>query len=675
MKTPEAKAPLKPLAKAQSSPHLTRLKTIACAAITLSLLAAQNASALLVQPYWEENKLRMYAGMFPETPGNPVREINLAPAMQAAWGSTASGPNAVLCHGNKMFVSFDIGFSMGGVLVYNQSDVYPTHNGNLPSVIKPAGGNGLVCFGMAVDPVSGDLYVGTYYGGVRSYTAASGYSPASESIHAGFNSIGGAVKAVCANLAFDSSGNLWFTTWDGNSDSPANHLLICLKNNNPALAYTLRSTLNNGGPAYTATIRSGGTKPVHLFSGPEGVTFDSSGNLWFGNNNDNTYFQMPNDPGDGTFCKISQAWIYGTMLANVPGNYPVPAIHTEVKLISGSQFGGLTWLGGQVGLLLHDQDLAEDPKHALVWRFQTGVAFNEQSCFSSGINTTHPGNGSMGLFNENSVLPMPPVTDLAYTMTTTGSYTRGATAKFQITITNVGTHAIPFGMSQHCGCQTVFGPSPPNPIPVTPDSFSGTGWFGTVIDGIPVARHFGGLAPGQSYPPLTFTFRISDNVNATSVFVAAEGYGPNEIEVGDNLTWQSVSTVPPNEIERFRLEHFGDAHPVGDAADNAAPAADGIPNLLKFALDLDPHVPAVMQDRVADAVEGGQLVFDIARNPDAVGAGLVYVVEQTTNLADPNSWTSNGVTVNINTPSRLKATLSQPALPGAAFMRLKVLAP
>jgi len=634
------------------------------------LLGVQTASALIVQPYLNENKLSFYAGMFPEK--TPVHEINLTPDIAAAWPVPGTGPNAVVCRDNKIFVSFDINYSYGGVFVYNAADLYPVRNGNAPlHVLRPGGGLGRSCIGMAIHPTTGDLYVGTFGGGVFIYTAVSGYSPASETLFVGMGDVGGRVKSVCANLAFDYLGNLWLSTWRYTDTSnplvgklPADHLLICFKNGNAGTAYSIRNAANE---AYMASIRTGGTTPVHFLSAPEGIAFDMGRHVWVANNNDNT---RTNEYGEGTVCKISSSWVYNTMLAGNPGDYEVPTNQSEVKLIPGGLPGGLHY-GVIQGLLINDQGSAKT-----VWRYNTAnSAFNEQTCYTTGIPATYPGNGSMGIFNENSVLTQPPVTDLAYSMTTTGSYIRGATASFRITITNVGTHAIPVGMSQYCGCQTVFGPSPPNPISVTPVSFSGTGWFGTVIDGIPVARHYGGLAPGQSYPPLTFTFDIADNVNATSVFVAAEGYGPNEIEIGDNLTWQSAATVPPNVIERFRIDNFGDAHPVGDAADDAAPAGDGIPNLMKFALDLDPNEPAVLQERVDDVLEGGQLAFDIVRNPAAVGAGLVYVVEQTTNLADPNSWTSNGVTVNIDTPSRLKATLNQPVFSGAAFMRLKVLVP
>jgi hypothetical protein len=362
------------------------------------------------------------------------------------------------------------------------------------------------------------------------------------------------------------------------------------------------------------------------------------------------------------------------MLAGAPGDYVAPANQTVVNLIPGGKLGGLTNLGQRVGLLINDQS------NNKVWRYNPAALFNAESCFDTGIKTWIPenaaeyfGNGSMGLMNENFGLTMPTETNLAYSMAPTGSYVQGATASFVITITNVGSQAIPVGMSQHCGCYTVFGPGPPASVQAL--SFSGTGWHGTVIDGHPVARHFGGLAPGQSYPPLTFTFKIPTGATATHAGVVAEGYGPGEFEVSDNVAPLSVPTTVANPIQMFRTANFGDAHPVGDAADDADPAGDGIPNLMKFALDLEPNQPAVLDERVDFMIEDGKPVLDVARNPEAAAAGLNFIVEQTTNLADPNSWTPTGVSIDVNTDNRLKAKVSQPALNGAVFMRLKVVSP
>ncbi len=46
------------------------------------------------------------------------------------------------------------------------------------------------------------------------------------------------------------------------------------------------------------------------------------------------------------------------------------------------------------------------------------------------------------------------------------------------------------------------------------------------------------------------------------------------------------------ELESWRLTHFGTTENEGDAANGATPAGDGLFNLVKFALGLDPHVPA-----------------------------------------------------------------------------------
>jgi|GEM_PF-1349150 len=295
----------------------------------------------------------------------------------------------------------------------------------------------------------------------------------------------------------------------------------------------------------------------------------------------------------------------------------------------------------------------------------TGVALNPHSPGAFWVAT----NGR----SYARFIPPPGETDLSYVMTMNGSYFKNATASYQVTITNVGTTTIPAGTPLGCAFHTAVGPTPPNPTPVTPISITGTGWTASLIGGPPSAVHYGGLSPGHSLPPLTITFRIANDANATHAFVVAGGHTANDFNEMNDTTSQSAPTTIANVIERFLIEGLGDAHQEPVAALNAAPAGDGIPNLMKFALDLEPLQPAVIQERIVDVVENGHLVLDVAKNPDAAAFGVNFVIEQTNNLADPNSWTSNGVTVNIDTPSRIKATLNQPVLSGAAFMRLKVL--
>jgi hypothetical protein len=247
------------------------------------LLATHSAYALMVQPYWAENKLRMFAEMFPVNFANPVHTVDLTPEVHRVFGDGRKGPNMVLCHNRKVFVSFDVG-GVGGFFIYNSNDLYPVRTAVQPLVIRPGGYQAVL--GMAINPANGDLYVATLGGGVHYYTAASDYQIGAVFALAGSGGL--RVKDVCANLAFDGQGNLWLSTWknyDGQNFThllPSEHLIVCFKNTDPERVYAIRNAATK---TYTATTRDGNNKAVHLFSAPEGLTFDA-GSLWFCNNND-----------------------------------------------------------------------------------------------------------------------------------------------------------------------------------------------------------------------------------------------------------------------------------------------------------------------------------------------------------------------------------------------------
>jgi hypothetical protein len=567
----------------------------------------------------------------------------------------------VLSHNGKLFVSFDFGAS-GGVLMYNHADVYPVRTAVLPVVISAGGAS---CCGMAIEPVSGDLFIATFSSAVYRYTAVSGYTTGSV-----FAS-GGSLLGICANLVFDSGGNLWVSNWNYNNVLN-DHQLTCFKGLNPATAYVFENKAVED--QYTA-YGPGGNIMVNVFSAPEGMLFDLGGNLLVCNNNDGA---RTNEAGQGTLVRISGSWIAEKLAGNA-GSFEVPTDKVSIRHIPSGKLGGMIRLGlssvcfndqgTNQTLVVNNTPIYNHLRDGEVWMIDQGADFQTTGPVPTGIHTIYPGNGSMTIFEPD--IPLVPETNLSFAIIPVGAFVKGSEATFQITITNIGAQAIPAGFRTTGYVTTVLGPSQPGFQHL---SLTGSGWFTTFIGGPPRMLRRDGLAAGQSYPPLFFKIQLAANTN--TAYAATEGSCSNEVVYDENVAYaQGITVDPPNAIQQWRIQNFGNANPEEEAADDAAPVGDGIPNLMKFALDLDPNEPAVLQERVDDVLEGGQLAFDIVRNPAAVGAGLVYVVEQTTNLADPNSWTSNGVTVNIDTPSRLKATLNQPVLSGAAFMRLKVLAP
>lgn len=82
------------------------------------------------------------------------------------------------------------------------------------------------------------------------------------------------------DLAFDASGNLWVADYNNNSILAFPHATLGGTN-----AYTIVTGSN--GPFQVINTGTGLTGTTsYLFTSPEGVGFDSSGNLWVGNNND-----------------------------------------------------------------------------------------------------------------------------------------------------------------------------------------------------------------------------------------------------------------------------------------------------------------------------------------------------------------------------------------------------
>ena len=156
-----------------------------------------------------------------------------------------------------------------------------------------------------------------------------------------------------------------------------------------------------------------------------------------------------------------------------------------------------------------------------------------------------------------------------------------------------------------------------------------------------------GLLPGTTYH-----FRI----DATNVL--GTGAGQDE----------TFTTLTP--IEAWRLQWFGTAANSGVAADTATPTSDGIPNLLKYALGLNPLVAT--NDPVTGDITTGYLRLTSPKNPQATDVS--FQVEATTDLT--TGWTTNGTTMDTNTATLLQAHQNTPvATSEGGFIRLRVSRP
>jgi hypothetical protein len=352
------------------------------------------AQQSIAQPYYGEGKIRFY-NKDAVVAASPCYTLDISSDINTNWGTT-SGINGVIIYSSKLFVSIDNGSGSGGVLVYNYADVYPTKTAGPISVINPQNATGLPTVGMAIQPGTENLYIGTFYtgasdAGIYMYTFTSGYANSSATQVASYNNDNSIDKYI-ANLQFDLSGNLWFTEFD--AAAAANQFLICYPGANKSQYHAIVNPISKN---YTALSPSGGHNiAVYLLSQPEGIAFDGSGNLWLGNNNDD---YPCNNAGDGTLVKISSSWITGTLLNEASASTDsVPVANATVEYIAGGKLGGLLFDADTLYINDQGQNQGTDyTSSGTVWRWDVTTAYNTTNFAASGIHTTYPGNGQMSL--------------------------------------------------------------------------------------------------------------------------------------------------------------------------------------------------------------------------------------------------------------------------------------
>jgi hypothetical protein len=98
-----------------------------------------------------------------------------------------------------------------------------------------------------------------------------------------------------------------------------------------------------------------------------------------------------------------------------------------------------------------------------------------------------------------------------------------------------------------------------------------------------------------------------------------------------------TSTLTP--LQQWRNTYFGNPSNVGAGADTARPAGDGVPNLIKYALGLDPFTPAAGSELPAESIvtDSGQRYLALTVNRTAQATDITYIVEVSGDLM---TWTS-----------------------------------
>ncbi|HEY2341771.1 MAG TPA: hypothetical protein VGH90_02020, partial [Chthoniobacteraceae bacterium] len=163
------------------------------------------------------------------------------------------------------------------------------------------------------------------------------------------------------------------------------------------------------------------------------------------------------------------------------------------------------------------------------------------------------------------------------------------------------------GVSFEYGLTNLYGAS----LSAAPASVSGTGAF-------PVSGALAGLTPGTTYH-----YRLD---------VGRSGASSSYFSTSSDQTFTTLTAVA-----NWRQQYFGTTANAGAAADAANPTGDGISNLLKYALGLDPTVPSALLPEAALQNFNGQtyLTYAFSRNP--ANGDLTYEVLAATSPAGP--WT------------------------------------
>ena len=251
--------------------------------------------------------------------------------------------------------------------------------------------------------------------------------------------------------------------------------------------------------------------------------------------------------------------------------------------------------------------------------------------------------------------------DLTVTSAHTGSFTQGDPAQsYTLTVTNTGT-------ASTGGTVTV---TDTLPTGLTATSFIGTGW--TTDLATLTATRSDALAAGASYPPLTLTVSVAANASASRTN-AAQVAGSGDLNTANNIATDITTILAMTASQSWRYTYFGSTANSGAGADTAIASGDGLTNLLKYALGLNPLIPSTTTGVITEDATTGYLRLTVTKNPAATD--VTFSIVGTTDLANSASWSTANVVVDQNTTSTLQAHSSTPVSSGSSFLRLVVTRP
>ncbi len=168
---------------------------------------------------------------------------------------------------------------------------------------------------------------------------------------------------------------------------------------------------------------------------------------------------------------------------------------------------------------------------------------------------------------------------------------------------------------------------------------------------------------------------------ATSVTFSAAGSYVLRLSASNanGETSRTLTVLVASPLDSWRLANFGSSANTGNAADTADPDADGLPNLLEFALGSNPMQPSSGSLPVVSAdATTSTLRLDYTRARSALGS-VTFTPEWTASLGTrPIVWSANGVTTTVlsdnGTVQQVRSSVPLPST-GARFLRLRVTTP
>jgi hypothetical protein len=131
-----------------------------------------------------------------------------------------------------------------------------------------------------------------------------------------------------------------------------------------------------------------------------------------------------------------------------------------------------------------------------------------------------------------------------------------------------------------------------------------------------------------------------------------------------------LSVLTP--LQQWRNDYFGNPSNVGAGANDACPAGDGIPNLTKYALGLDPFTSAADGELASAGIQQllGQSYLTLNVDRDADPPDVTYLTQVSSDLQTWTSDSSNTTTLT-NTSTQIIVRDNAPVGSGTnQFMRL-----